>query len=255
MDSLYNSFHMNKFVPSLSEIAREAYANAKLASDETREKSTHFYNEKRAGGLVSALGRIRKYTRTKNNNSAFGALFSGTSGLALIVANQIQTASVATIQLLKSAATNIQASFVATQPDGLSSLSNRFHVETQFVNEQVAEAIKIHKIVALRDAHDMATGDFIGPMRAETQELVRAVQRGGTSFNDFQSQLFERRGLIELPSHDFGVAVSADRLNTIRSAFGNSNGATSVYVYRPMQKIASPAPTIEPASLTPAFSN
>ncbi len=250
----------------------EAYAIAKGASDAIRLKSIHFYNEQRSDSNGSALGRIRQYTTTKKSDSAAGALFSGTSGLALVVANQIEVASQAAIQLLKSAVEKINMGSSASvtpfssiqKPTLSASLSNSFEIanEATFVNDKVSKAINTAAVVALRDAHLMAVGDFVGPMRPETQALVKNATTINPfkriSFESFAEKILERRGLakIESPSGSFDIAVHQEYLERLNNAFASSTGqnatTNAVWTFAPIQPIVSPTLAIKSPSLAPA---
>jgi len=231
---------MNTVIKSPHEVAYLAYAKSKKASDLIRKKSLHFYNEMRAkDGFKTALGRMFKYTSSTHRDTSISSLFTRSTGLAYIVANQIQIESAEQIRVFQKTVQELNESFarkadIKKLPVILSpTLSNNFVIanDPTYVSDHGAELLEIRLNVALTEAHAKASGEFIGPVTQETSAQLDALHNKDISFEEFQENLLLKRGFVETKLKDdtkteFGFAVSADYLRHIDSIFGQSTGST-----------------------------
>ncbi|MEM6812079.1 MAG: hypothetical protein AAF549_06405 [Pseudomonadota bacterium] len=250
-------------------LLRQAYASAKEDSDRLREKSLHFYNEKRADGLVSALGRTRQYTRERKDTSLAAALLR--SPLAVWAQIHGAVESVINWDTAKEVFQKTQAYFfpalavqsaTAIPSHGqttLNRLSAHFQIETQHISDALFQKIShlsLKNDVAARDIKDIAGKAFIGPLPEDLHTALEGVDNNTKRFEIASQHIKPSRVTEGLYSVGNEFALTADQLQTLRSNFGNSNGSVPIHVLRPIQSHTSitpadPVATNRPTPVTP----
>lgn len=253
---VYIGWYMNKVYELSTNFKSEALLQDQARHAEHVRKTKQFHAEIKSDRTVTALGTLRRYTqKTKTGLYSFLALPStALLWLASEVSNASQGASGLLMQGLKSIALNLTTAPVAasskfsTHDVALTgSLADRFILadDPDFVSDQVAEAIELHRDVAFRDITLIANQQFIGPQLPQTMDIINEFQNSAKTHADyhrFQDAILEERGLVRTDGacNAFGVAVCPHQLNALRNEFGNAGGTPhKVWTYTPIQSMTS----------------
>jgi len=249
----------------INEARRAAYLDQRKVSDKIRTKGVHFYNEQR-GDTTSPLGRIRKYTRGKTD-SVMGGLLGNSSGLALLVADSIETSSQKAIYILKAAMSRLQQSPSAPPNTHIDNLSQDFAHQAIIVDDKIYEAIETH--IKLEDdvnalkRENLSKGKFIGPLQESfadalskfegkdlndpsVQEALKATINNHTLNITRESGIYKLNGVFVVP---------ASQMASFQESFRHSaaEGKNVVHVYGAQNTTGPSVPTntLEPVSAPP----